>query len=170
MKVTNEGWLPPRAERPHDYIPPERRGGRAGSRFSVAGFIIILVALGASAFALTRGVTLIQAFWKDGQNYQPPAPTPMQAARRDNLVAKAFAEDQVRKILKDPDSARFGVEVVRNAKAPLVCGEVNARNSFDGMTGNRPFIVIGTLAEIDEYPHEASFRKIWNRLCAGDRG
>jgi hypothetical protein len=45
--------------------------------------------------------------------------------------------------LKDPESARFGKLVVGpNRKQPgvVVCGQVNARNSFGGYTGMQPFM------------------------------
>lgn len=45
--------------------------------------------------------------------------------------------------LKDPESARFGKLVVgpnRKESGAVVCGQVNARNSFGGYTGMQPFM------------------------------
>ena len=50
----------------------------------------------------------------------------------------------VRNILKDPDSAIFGRIIAGALNAShtslVVCGWVNAKNSFGGYTGRRPFI------------------------------
>jgi hypothetical protein len=47
-----------------------------------------------------------------------------------------------RKKLKDPDSARFGERMgaVKDEKGAItVCGFVNAKNSYGGYTGEKPF-------------------------------
>ncbi len=95
------------------------------------------------------------------------------------------AEDQVRRILKDPDSAKFGaVSMVaptnastKSAAPPkpetgTVCGYVNAKNSFGGYVGTSMFMVFPNLVpflqpsetNITEYN---SFIHLWNRECAG---
>lgn len=57
-----------------------------------------------------------------------------------------------RRVLKDPESARFGGQVAgRDSKGVIwVCGTVNAKNSFGGYTGIKPYIagVEGNLAKI----------------------
>lgn len=43
--------------------------------------------------------------------------------------------------MKDPDSVRFrAVRVVRYGTGAVVCGEVNAKNSYGGYTGFSPFV------------------------------
>lgn len=50
------------------------------------------------------------------------------------------AEEKVKERLKDPESARFRNETVREDRdETIVCGEVNAKNSFGGYTGFVPF-------------------------------
>lgn len=90
-----------------------------------------------------------------------PAPDPGVA----ESVAKTYAERQVRAILKDPDSATFGDEWVRSAKLPIVCGTVNAKNSFGGFTGQTSFLVFGSAAYTEEGEHRNSFVSLWNKLC-----
>lgn len=53
----------------------------------------------------------------------------------------AEIQDAVRRELKDPASATFGFMTAgKNAQGRLmVCGLVNARNSFGGYTGMQPF-------------------------------
>lgn len=49
---------------------------------------------------------------------------------------RSGAEDAVRDILKDPESARFG-EFYFNSSTNKGCLTVNARNSMGGYTGNQ---------------------------------
>lgn len=62
-------------------------------------------------------------------------------------------EDGVRDALKDPNSAMFGQMVavrVPGDDMTTVCGYVNAKNSFGGYTGDKPFM--GMLAYVDGKP------------------
>lgn len=81
--------------------------------------------------------------------------------------ARVDAEEKVKAILKDPDSARFGQEWVREPKLPIVCGEVNAKNSFGGFAGASEFIVLGAGAFVREHgsDDDRSFVRMWNQLC-----
>jgi hypothetical protein len=64
-----------------------------------------------------------------------PAPDP-------NKRVRDITEDSVRMALKDPGSANFrSVAVYRNGK--LVCGEVNAKNSFGAYAGYEEFVADG---------------------------
>lgn len=86
-------------------------------------------------------------------------------AAPDPILAEAQAEVAIKDALKDPDSAKFGEEDVRDAKRPVVCGTVNAKNGFGGYTGMRPFIVIGSRAAVQDDPTDGRFVKLWNSLC-----
>lgn len=75
---------------------------------------------------------------------QPTTPTrPPVTWTRDAATAdeKETAKAQVLKVLKDPDSARFGEIWALNGTNGhrTVCGYINARNSFGGYTGNKVF-------------------------------
>lgn len=62
--------------------------------------------------------------------------------------------------LKDPDSAKFGTITI-DAKGALLCGEVNAKNSFGGYTGVNNFAYsngAGYMSGDDAY-----------QLCYGDK-
>jgi hypothetical protein len=74
----------------------------------------------------------------------PPAPKPsLPVVTPTPLTAAQIAavHKGLRASLKDPDSARFGRII--GGKTPTgtfaVCGYVNARNSFGGYTGEKPF-------------------------------
>jgi hypothetical protein len=80
------------------------------------------------------------------------------------------AEDQVRAILRDPTSAEF-TNVIRhppmNGKGAVVCGYVNAKNGFGGMTGPVRFLA-GSTTLIDNDPSETGqqvFEGVWGGLC-----
>jgi hypothetical protein len=76
------------------------------------------------------------------QSPQPPADqrvtsTPYSLPANDVEVVKRFVAAK----LKDPASATFGsMAAAVDAKGVVsVCGSVNARNSFGGYTGHRPY-------------------------------
>lgn len=74
------------------------------------------------------------------------------------------SEDAVTKILRDPDSAKFGKVVYR--EPGIVCGFVNAKNGFGGYTGEKSFISLGTPELTWLEGQSKDFRKIWNERCA----
>jgi len=70
--------------------------------------------------------------------------------------------------MKDPESARFAGVVV-SPKGSTVCGWVNAKNSYGGYVGYKPFYVMGRFAEVrDEddvaLSNRSIFAMIW-RSC-----
>lgn len=58
-------------------------------------------------------------------------------ATRDTRAAKSAVTEQ----LKDPDSAQFS-GLRESSDGKHICGYVNAKNSFGGYVGERPFFVI----------------------------
>lgn len=81
---------------------------------------------------------------------------PRRAARSGHEVTdstyKAAAQVLVRQRLRDPSSAEFSdLRVIPGGGAsPTVCGRVNARNGFGGVTGPRRFIAGQTVVLEDE--------------------
>ena len=108
--------------------------------------------------------------------YVGPGPTAMKAA----------AHEVVRTLLRDPASAVFSGEVVREApdlpdasyREFHVCGEVNARNGFGGMSGAIRYAYsstinkangqiargLATLETLQAGRYEA-FAEHWTRAC-----
>lgn len=73
----------------------------------------------------------------------------MVAAGCDSRIARS--EDGVRALLKDPSSAKFGKTKAYGPKENFVaCGTVNAKNSFGGYVGDRPFMVRNTAIYIGD--------------------
>ncbi len=90
-------------------------------------------------------------------------------ARIADEVRKYDAEDAVRAVLADPESACFSrLFVSRQSGLPVVCGMVNAKNRFGGYVGDRPFYSAGRVAEIGTPENYGQFQKAWSELCKAD--
>jgi hypothetical protein len=79
----------------------------------------------------------------------PPQERQLETATPITLNAKQVAavRDGVTKSLKDPESARFGRMIGgRTSGGVMVCGYVNAKNSFGGYIGEKPFhgVILGS--------------------------
>ena len=74
-------------------------------------------------------------------------------------------EDKIRQKLKDPESAKFRNSRVFYAVAPIVCGEVNAANSFGGKNGFQRFVSGGTVQALEEEMAEGEMDKLWAQVC-----
>lgn len=127
----------------------------------VLGFVsqvLVLVVVVGALSVLFRG---------SGPPASPPAPPTAQDSARTMLY---LAKDAAKSVLKDPESARFGsVFVYRRGTGFVACGNVNAKNSFGGYTGDTPFISRGfadaTLVLSAENAN--NFRRAFETLCKG---
>lgn len=84
-----------------------------------------------------------------------------------------LAKTKVVNALKDPGSAQFK-NVVRSradesSEDGIVCGWVNARNSFGGYVGFKPFFVVGDAVQFRDddsarmLSNRSFFASVWNR-------
>lgn len=96
--------------------------------------------------------------------YQP-AKTPQEMADDDSYrvayLKRAAIEDDVRTVLKDPDSAKF--RHLANG-----CGFVNSKNSFGGMTGEQGFLIDNSTSPRTVWLQEMNpkkFKKLWAKQC-----
>lgn len=78
-----------------------------------------------------------------------------------NIHREMVAQESVKKILKDPDSAKF-----QNMNG--LCGEVNSRNGLGAYTGYVRFIgtpeitiIEGENSQVDQ----ATFNEVWLKMC-----
>ncbi len=107
---------------------------------------------------------------------QEQAAKQAEKAKRDEALSARVAED-IRKNsainaakkavvarLKDPSSAKFGKVVYR--PDGVVCGYVNAKNSFGAMTGEKAFISLGTADGTWLHGESKDFESTWNKRCA----
>jgi hypothetical protein len=89
-------------------------------------------------------------------------------------VEQAAWFNSVRSTLKDPESARFGKTVAgKTAKGVMVvCGWVNAKNSFGGYTGQQPFtgVYMSNQNRFEVLPQDGSEiqQRITLKVCADD--
>jgi hypothetical protein len=75
-------------------------------------------------------------------------------------------EDSLRSALADPDSARFRNEVVSTfRKVPVVCGEINVRNSNNAYVGFRRFVSGSTIRKMEEAPGSDELSRLWLVFC-----
>jgi hypothetical protein len=89
--------------------------------------------------------------------------------------AARTARDAVASQLKDAGSAEYrNINVFRlPAGNFLVCGEVNARNSFGGMAGFARFVVPGSGLPVIESSmiNGSTFNSLWSEIgCDGSKG
>lgn len=75
------------------------------------------------------------------------------------------SKDGIKAKLKDPDSAEFrNVHYYSGSGGPVVCGEVNAKNSYGGYNGFEPFVASGD--ELAWLASElASPEEVFGKLC-----
>lgn len=86
-------------------------------------------------------------------------------ARDQQIMA---AQDRVQAELRDPGSAEFLNVSIPHEGISTVCGNVNARNGFGGMSGAQRFIVTpGTvfLEERQEAVIPGQFDGFWQQMC-----
>lgn len=73
-------------------------------------------------------------------HFAPPAARDARRPVAAAAIADPFADARAYVVasLKDPDSARFGT--FARGKGSVICGQVNARNSFGGYSGMSAFV------------------------------
>ena len=103
----------------------------------------------------------------------------IQAMKKSNIafspqgdeVLLDYAKDWLSNTLKDPSSARFERVYIAAGPRPVVCGEVNAKNSLGGYTGLRRFYFSGksSINAIEDAKYDEVFINMHNRMCAEKR-
>jgi hypothetical protein len=89
-----------------------------------------------------------------------------------------LAKEAITKMMRDPDSAVFSdVFFVNDRKSasgyyvPVVCGTVNGRNGFGGMTGPKHFVAVMSDLVQGLWLESTTAQRVvvaeWNRFCAG---
>ena len=96
-----------------------------------------------------------------------PPPNPAVEARLKDEEWKYFAQEEITKRMKDPESVQFrDVFVSRKSGAPLVCGLINGKNGFGGYSGFQRFISGGKVLNILETDMATGeMDKSWQEFC-----
>ena len=89
------------------------------------------------------------------------------ANSKDDYFHISRAEGQVKRLLKDPDSASFrNVRVSWLSGNPVVCGQVNAKNGFGGYAGFGRFVAGGSdIAVLESGMAAGEMEKLWSQVC-----
>jgi hypothetical protein len=105
----------------------------------------------ASSAASTENSTL--AAQAEAERQRRDAAEMAKFAKMPEGEAKAIMQGLVANLLKDPAAAQFrNVQLKGLAQGKAMCGEINAKNSYGGYVGFRPFAVHGTTAVIEFDP------------------
>lgn len=108
-------------------------------------------------------------------NDKSPTPTPADAAKAEQQQQFLWIEaskDAVRAQLKDGNSAQFRNVIFHRGKdgLPMVCGQVNSRNSYGAYGGYQLFAASGRNGPVvlQEQMEPKEFGKVMKRLCLDD--
>lgn len=77
-------------------------------------------------------------------------------------------EERVRSAMKDPESVQFrngDIHFAYQGARPVLCGEVNARNSFGGYVGFRRFVATLSGEPLVEDEPTPEFQIVWTQMC-----
>lgn len=143
-------------------LPPPTKSG--------SGTLKIILVLTGIAVALMLGSRVMDSYQGYADRAKGGAPTaaPIQANSRSTQDAdlrrikiERLAREEIKRHLKDPDTARF-----RNQRGG--CGEVNAKNLLGGYTGYKRFMFSGgglLIFDGDPALEEGAFEESWIQLC-----
>ena len=124
-----------------------------GSQGLVVLGVVAVIVIAASKFSSPAPAPLVD-----------PTPKPSATGVPD-WKRFAVAERRVREMLRDPESATFhGERVSSKLGTPVVCGTVNAKNGFGGMTGDQRFISGGATA-LEEQMAKGEMDRAWAGAC-----
>jgi hypothetical protein len=110
--------------------------------------------------------SLIIGVWVVGKYSPPTTSTPSDGLDKGKQIAWIdMSQGAIKSRLKDPDSAQFrNVYFTDASGGPMVCGEVNSKNSYGGYVGFQRFVASGdTLAFLEKEVKD--FHKIWVKFC-----
>ena len=77
-----------------------------------------------------------------------------------SLQARASIQSAISEGLKDPDSAKF---TFKNDQ----CGYVNSKNSFGGYVGNKRFVSVDDIVDLEGHSvSQKEMDSLWNKHCS----
>ncbi len=93
-------------------------------------------------------------------------PASIEQQQRDRAPYYILSQQrEIKKRLKDPESAQFRNSAFYNSKVPVVCGEVNSKNGFGGYTGFQRFVAAGKVVVVESEMARGEMNKVWAQLC-----
>jgi hypothetical protein len=95
---------------------------------------------------------------------QPAAATP-KTSQHAEFIAKAKSD--ITRNFKDPSSVQWRNLFVSGDQMPVLCGELNGKNSYGAFVGFRRFYAAAntSLQEIEDAKHPAMMNGMWPSMC-----
>lgn len=108
-------------------------------------------------------------FWslsKGSSNNIDENPSADVGVNQNDSKIKAAAFDAVLRLMKDPDSTKFGddLRVSSVQGKSVVCGSVNSKNSFGGYSGFKRFLYFYESKQMEIEP-QGEFDRLWHLFC-----
>ena len=73
---------------------------------------------------------------------------------------------RIKNRLKDSESAKFrNIFISKKIGSPIVCGEINSKNSFGGYSGYQRFVSGGTIQVIESDMAKGEMDSTWLQVC-----
>jgi len=108
-------------------------------------------------------VTLFGALFIYASIMPPPSKVPGPFDPNRFIAAE---ESDIRARLSDPESARFRNDSASTfRKVPIVCGEINFKNSTNGYVGFRRFVSGSTIRQFEDATGSVEMSRLWLVLC-----
>lgn len=83
------------------------------------------------------------------------------------IEAEMVAKELIKPRLRDPSSATFSnitFQQATSSRGIIICGHVNSKNGFGGMTGPQRFVTGGTVV-VEEEVGQANMDIMWAEFC-----
>lgn len=111
-------------------------------------------------------LTILASACSNSDSAQPDKKS-SEAAKKASYIA--LNQERIKGRLKDPESTQFRNVFVSNTSyisddTPMVCGEVNAKNSFGGYSGFERFVSHGSVQLLETNMADGEMDKTW-ALC-----
>ncbi|MDU4128623.1 hypothetical protein [Pantoea sp.] len=114
-------------------------------------------------------VNSMSPLWGDGYEEKLNRAQIIDAANKEDMQQREFvskAQYAVKGNLKDPSSAVFSSDYFYSSNGnTFACGNVNAKNSFGAMTGNKRYVSDGTSTGSYVDDGGAGFEEVWKLRC-----
>lgn len=146
----------------YDFSDNQVRNNIASKKFNRSGCLITLGVIGVISL-----VGIAMPTNKEEIDNNPILETSKELSSEDIFGYQEAAKLIVSERLRDPDSAIFSDITVypeQEDRPVIICGYVNSRNGFGGMTGPQRFIAGGTVM-LEEQFTKKQMSIGWNRFC-----
>jgi hypothetical protein len=141
--------------------------------------VLVVVVLGVNKWKVRQAREADNALTVSGWTTSPAHPSALPPTTMVNGELMNSALSYVLSRLIDSDSAKISAKVVYVEGGPVVCGTVNAKNSFGGYVGDKPFFLdrqgkdedglplfsVGVLITDEDVTADTSNWKQWKKVC-----